>query len=116
MKTVRLSLVIALSALGLQACDVSVKPTQNTAAAPQSTQPAAPADATPTPVGSADASAAATPSAPVAAADSNTAPAAAPDTNAMGAQPGAPAASDGVAAPTELARFFEQNPIKPKAQ
>ena len=52
MKTLRLSLVVALSALGLQACDVNVKPAEHAAGAPQETatapQPAAPVDATPT--------------------------------------------------------------------
>jgi hypothetical protein len=103
MKTVRLSLVVGLAALGLQACDVSVKPEAASTPAPeaaqQAPQPAAPVDATPTPTQSTEAPAPAT-----------------PETAAMGAQPAAPAVPDGVAAPTELAQFFEQNPIKPKAQ
>ena len=122
MKTARLSFLIALTALGLQACDVQVKPSQGTSTAQQ--QPAAPVDSTPAPVQPTGAPAAAP---PVASADTTNAapvtpgaapatPGAAPETNAMGAQAeAAPASADGVATPTELARFFEQNAIKPKA-
>lgn len=110
MKTVRLSFAAALAALGLQACDVSVQPQASTSASTQQAQqPAAPVDATPAPVQSTPAPA----STPVAAGDSS---AAAPETAAMGAQPAAQAVPDGVAAPTELAQFFEQNAIQPKAQ
>lgn len=115
MKTVRLSFAAALAALGLQACDVSVQPQASTSASTQQAQqPAAPVDATPAPVQSTPAPA----STPVAAGDSSAAaPApAAPETAAMGAQPAAQAVPDGVAAPTELAQFFEQNAIQPKAQ
>ena len=123
MKPIRLTLAVAVAALGLQACDVSVKPQASSstpAATQQAQQPAAPVDSTPTPVQSTEAPA--TPSGattPGAAADPSAAAQApgAPETTAMGAQPApAPAVPDGIAAPTELAQFFEQNAIKPKAQ
>lgn len=119
MKTVRLSLIAALASLGLQACDINVKPeaASTPVATQQAQQPAAPVDATPTPVQSTEAPA--TPAVTGTTADSSAAgaPAAAPETAAMGAQPAAaPAVPDGVAAPTELAQFFEQNVIKPQVQ
>ena len=108
-RTFLLPVVVALAAAGLAACDVNVKPPESSPAAtapapgpqttetpPQATaQPTAPVDATPTPVQpTADASLPGTP--------------AAPDTGAMGA----PAGTDGVAAPTELSRFMEENARK----
>lgn len=118
MKTWRLPLVIALASMGLAACDVQVRdtPSQSSAAADvqqavpvASTAPASPPPATdvattrPMPADSTGTAAAPAPSA-----DSSLVPptaqmGAAPAGNDMAAMP-----SDGVAAPTELQRFFEQ--------
>jgi predicted component of type VI protein secretion system len=141
MKNWQLTLLAAAAALSLQACEVNVRSsapqdsaaTSQPAAATAEAPSPAPADtsantastvAATGPTGTpTDASSAS----PVASADTST-PAAtpvSPDATAMGAASPVPAAapfaapaaaSDGVAAPTELARFLEQNPPGAKQQ
>jgi hypothetical protein len=139
MKNWKLTLVAAASVLGLQACDVTVH--DKPAAGPAASAAPAPATAgepacEPAPTASMEAAtpAPATAAAPDAATvdgstpstdatiAAQTPPPATPDTGAMGASgtagtasPGAPAPmapADGVAAPTELARFLEENPVQ----
>lgn len=137
MKNWKLTLLAAASVLGLQACDVTVHdkpaagPAASTAPAPATASEPAPTAST-EPATSAPTTAAApgaasmdgsTPSTDASMA-AQTPPPASPDTGAMGApgtagtaSPGGPApmaTADGVAAPTELARFLQENPVQPR--
>lgn len=139
MKNWKLSLVAAASVLVLQACDVTVhdKPPAGPAASAAPAPAPAPASE-PAPTASMEPTtpAPATAAAPDAASTdgstpstdatmaAQTPPPATPDTGAMGASgtagtasPGGPASTapaDGVAAPTELARFLADNPVQPR--
>jgi hypothetical protein len=119
MKAVHLPLVLALASLGLVACDVRTSPPESssTASAPAS-QPSTPVDATPTPVqpGTENTAAAPAPGTDPAAAGAPPVEGAAPDTSALGAPPAEqPAVPEGVAAPTELSRFLEENAARQAA-
>jgi hypothetical protein len=135
-KTLRPVLLVVAVSLGLAACDYRdethvtppqasapddtprVGPATSTAAAPVTEQPAVPATASVTPAEPPETTTDAAASDANATRPTADATAAAPATNAMGAQPAnmpaAAPAADGSAAPTELARFLEENPIKQK--
>lgn len=129
MRKLTLSLLAAASALALQACDVDVRESSGSAASSQpATDPAGPQDAT-----AADSTATAGGPQDATAADSSAAPAsplggqaagtamdsqsAGPNTSAMGAgmgtaMPDAGGTAAGMAAPTELAQFLEEHPVR----
>lgn len=123
MKNWKLTLLAAAAALGLQACDVSVneKPAEPTASTTEPMPaPTASTEGTLPPA----TTAAAAPDGSLPPADPSTmaaqaTPPASPDTGAMGA-PGAMGASmpaapaDGRAEDTELGRFVQENPVKPR--
>lgn len=129
MKQWNLYLAIAAVALSLQACDVTIheSPKEQGAATSEpapptaSTQQASTSIASSVPQEPVESEPAA--EAPTASVPADTAAhAPEPQTNAMGApaatapdSAAAPAAAtaEGVAAPTELARFFQENPIRP---
>lgn len=135
MKNWKLPLLVAAAVLSLQACDVSVHETPKDQTAATSEAVPAPAPE-PAPAATTETTAAADPSAagasapvagasaplaepPVAGAsapaDGMAAAPQEPGTNAMGGPaPSAPMSSDGVAAPTELARFLDANPLAGK--
>ena len=128
MKNWKLTLLAAAAALGLQACDVSVneKPAEPTASTtePMPAPTASTDSSSLPPATTAAAPATAAPEGSLPPADTSTMaaqtpPPASPDTGAMGA-PGATgssmpaAAADGTAADTELGRFVQENPVKPR--
>jgi hypothetical protein len=134
MKTWQLSILAAAAAFGLQACDVNVRSAaqdgaatsevaQSSPAAQDTASANSPAPTDTAPLsGDASATSGTTPSGstalpvdPALTADgARLPPLASPDTGAMGAPgaaPAMPAGADGAAAPTELARFLEENPV-----
>ena len=128
MKTWQLSILAAAAALGLQACDVSVRDAapQDSAAtsqpAPESSAPQVTSQ--PAPAAAASDSTTLPSDAPTTVSSTPSPAPSSPDTAAMGAAAGAgtaplgapamPAVADGAAAPSELARFLEENPVKPR--
>ncbi|MCC2674932.1 MAG: hypothetical protein K0R58_1879 [Ramlibacter sp.] len=119
MKSLHLPLVLALASLGLAACDVRTgAPESSTTASAPASQPSTPVDATPTPVQPGSESTAAAPAPATDPTAAGTAPVvgAAPDTSALGAPAADQAAvPEGVAAPTELSRFLEENAARQAA-